>query len=150
MSTYLSHNKTLFHRIKSLRIQDIHSLQLAVFMYKYTHNQLPAIFHNMFDLNCNVHAYPTRHSSDYHLQNPKIILAQKSMRHHGPDIITYLDAFASIMMYCIITHLYFYFVNIDFGKIECRNKIKSNQIKSGFRSYTYVNTFHLCLGRCYA
>ena len=85
-SAYLSHTESLFYRLKSLRIQDIHSLQVAIFMYKYTQNQLPVVFHNIFNLNSNVHTYPTRRSSDYHLQNPRIILAQRSIRHHGPDI----------------------------------------------------------------
>ena len=85
-SAYLSHTESLFYRLKSLRIQDIHSLQVGIFMYKYTQNQLPVVFHNIFNLNSNVHTYPTRRSSDYHLQNPRIILAQRSIRHHGPDI----------------------------------------------------------------
>ena len=36
--------------------------------------------------NANVHSYPTRHSMDFHLTNPKIVLAQKSIRHNGPDV----------------------------------------------------------------
>ena len=85
-SCYLSHTEPLFHRLKTLRIKDIHTLQTGIFMYKYTHNQLPPLFHNIYNLNSNIHTYPTRHSLDYHLENPKIILAQKSIRHHGPDV----------------------------------------------------------------
>ena len=85
-SSYLAHTETLFKRLKALRIDDIHSLQTGIFMYKYTNRQLPALFHNYFDLNSNIHTYPTRHSSDFHLENPRTILAQKSIRHHGPDV----------------------------------------------------------------
>ena len=85
-ANYLSHTEPVFHRLRSLRIQDIHILQTSIFMYKYSQNQLPSLFHNIFNLNSNIHAYPTRRSSDYHLENPKIILAQKSIRHNGPDV----------------------------------------------------------------
>ena len=85
-SNYLSHTDPIFHRLKTLKIQDIHTLQTGIFMYKYSHNQLPTLFHNRYSLNSNIHSYPTRRSTDYHLVNPKIIIAQKSIRHHGPDV----------------------------------------------------------------
>ena len=85
-SGFLAHTEPLFNRLKTLRTHDIHSFQTGVFMYKYTNNQLPELFHNYFDLNSNIHTYPTRRSSDFHLENPKTILAQKSIRHHGPDV----------------------------------------------------------------
>ena len=55
-------------------------------MHKYTFNQLPSISNDLFIPNSNIHSYPTRRSSDYHLENPKIVLAQKSLKHHGPDV----------------------------------------------------------------
>ena len=85
-SNYLTHTEPLFDRLKTLKIQDIHSLQTGVFMYKFTNNQLPELFNNFFDLNSNIHTYPTRHSTDFHLENPRTILAQKSIKHHGPDV----------------------------------------------------------------
>ena len=85
-SDYLAHTEPLFHRLKTLRIDDIHSLQTGIFMYKYSNDKLPSLFQNYFELNSNIHTYPTRRSSDFHLENPRTILAQKSVRHHGPDI----------------------------------------------------------------
>ena len=85
-SDYYSHTNPLFHQLKTLKINDIHSFQTALFMYKYTSNILPQIFHNIFKYNANVHSYPTRRSSDFHLDNPKILLAHRSIRHHGPDV----------------------------------------------------------------
>ena len=89
-SSYLSHSEPMFYRLKTLKIQDIHTLQTGIFMYKYTHKQLPSLFNDFFNLNSNIHSYPTRHSTDYHLENPKTIIAQKSVRHHGPDTWNYL------------------------------------------------------------
>ena len=91
-SSYLAHTEPLFHRLKTLRIQDIHTLQTGIFMYKYTHDQLPSLFQSIFNINSNIHTYPTRRSNDFHLENPKTILAQKSIRHHGPDVWNTLPA----------------------------------------------------------
>ena len=85
-SNYLANSEPLFYRFQTLKINDINTLQTAIFMYKYTFAQLPSLFHNTFSRNLNIHSYPTRRSTDYHLENPKLILAQKSVRHHGPDI----------------------------------------------------------------
>ena len=73
-SSYLAHIEPLFHRLKTLRIQDIHTLQTGIFMYKYTHDQLPSLFQSIFNINSNIHTYPTRRSTDFHLENPRIIL----------------------------------------------------------------------------
>ena len=84
-SNYREHTDPLFLSLKTLKIDDIHKYQTAIFMFKYTHNLLP-FFHNAFSLNTDVHAYPTRHRNDFHLNNPKLLLAHKSIRHNGPDI----------------------------------------------------------------
>ena len=85
-SQYLSPSNPLFCRLKTLKIEDLHTFQTAVFMHKYTFNRLPKIFDGFFTPNSIVHSYPTRQSSDYHLENPRIILAQRSLKHNGPDI----------------------------------------------------------------
>ena len=82
-SHYLSSSEPLFKKLKTLKIHDIHTLQSAIFMYKYSTNILPSSFHNLYTANSSVHSYPTRHSKDYHLNNPKLIIAQKSIRHHA-------------------------------------------------------------------
>ena len=55
-------------------------------MYKYKNNQLPISFQNLFALNNTIHSYPTRASANFHLTNPKLIIAHKSIRHYGPDL----------------------------------------------------------------
>ena len=84
-SAYLAHTDPLFKQLKSLKLQDIHTYQAALFMFKYSKNLLP-FFHDAFIPNSDIHSYPTRHRSDLHLNNPKLLLALKSIRHHGPDI----------------------------------------------------------------
>ena len=83
---YLSHTNILFHRLKVLKVHDINYLQIAIFMFKYNKEMLPPVFNGFFSYNNNLHSYPTRTCNNIHLSNPKILLAHKSLRHHGPDI----------------------------------------------------------------
>ena len=85
-SHYLSNTDPLFYQLKTLKIYDVHTFQTAIFMYKFSKKILPSTFQKTFTYNSNIHSYPTRHSSDIHLNNPKILLAHRSIRHHGPDI----------------------------------------------------------------
>ena len=85
-SDYLASTDPIFCRLKTLKITDIYNLQTAIFMYKFSNNLLPLSFRSFFEYNKNIHTYPTRHSSDFHLVNPKTLLAHKSIRHVGPDI----------------------------------------------------------------
>ena len=102
-STYLSHTDPLFHQLKVFKIHDINTLQIALFMFKYNKQLLPPVFNDFFSYNNSIHSYPTRSRNNIHLSNPKIVLAHKSLRHHGPDIwnslsddvkdITFLNSF---------------------------------------------------------
>ena len=85
-SNYLAHTNPLFHQLKTLNVFDINRLQTAIFMFKYTNNQLPAPFDHLFTFNKDIHSYPTRNSQNFHLVNPKLLVSHKSIRHHGPDI----------------------------------------------------------------
>ena len=92
-SSYLAHTNPLFHQLKILKVHDINILQTSIFMFKYTKNVLPPIFNDLFTYNRNIHSYPTRTCNNIHLQNPKILLAHKSLRHHGPDVWNTLPNF---------------------------------------------------------
>ena len=85
-SNYLDHTNPIFKKQKSLKVEDIHTFQTSIFMYKYNTNLLPLSFQSFFTYNANIHSYPTRRSTDFHLNNPRTLLAHKSIRHHGPDI----------------------------------------------------------------
>ena len=85
-SSYITHTNPLFHKLKVLKINYINVLQTGTFMFKYIHNSLPQAFNNLFSFNRNLHQYPTRTRDNIHLNNPRILLAHKSLRHHGPDV----------------------------------------------------------------
>ena len=82
---YYENTNPIFNRFKTLKIDDIHILQLALFMYRFHSRQLPLTFTRMFQLNSVIHKYPTRSSTNFHLLNPVTALAHKSIRHAGPD-----------------------------------------------------------------
>ena len=85
-SSFMTHTNPLFHKLNILKINDINVLQTGIFMFKYTQNSLPQVFSNLFSYNKNLHPYPTRTRENIHLNNPRILLALKSLGHHGPDI----------------------------------------------------------------
>ena len=88
---YFANSEPLFYQLKK-KVSYIHTFQTAICMHEYTYYQLPLSFNDFLIVtpNSNIHAHPTRRSSDYHLQNPQIVLAQKSIKHHGPDVWTSL------------------------------------------------------------
>ena len=83
---YRDHTDPIFSRHEILRINDIHFMQTAIFMFHYNAKLLPLYFEKMFQANREVHSYPTRHGCNIHLTNPKTALAHKSIRHTGPDV----------------------------------------------------------------
>ena len=85
-ANYSDHTDPIFHQHKILKIQDIHFLQTAGFMFRHKSDILPLYFKNMFQLNKDVHSYPTRHACNIHLANPRTLLLHKSIRHSGPDV----------------------------------------------------------------
>ena len=55
-------------------------------MYKIKLNIIPANLKSFFTKNSDIHSYETRNANKYHLSNPKTSLAQKTIKHRGPDI----------------------------------------------------------------
>ena len=83
---YLANTNPIFKRLGLLKITDINFLQTAVFMFKLRKNLIPVSFKNMFISNSQIHSYNTRTCDNFHLFNPRTALAQKSIRHRGPDV----------------------------------------------------------------
>ena len=49
-----------FTKMEILKLKEIHSLLIGVFMFKYKTKKLPTIFENFFNENNEFHSYPTR------------------------------------------------------------------------------------------
>ena len=86
-----SHTNPLFYENKILKIQDLYIFHLGQFMYKYSTNELPNIFSNMFTKNSSVHKYPTRQSNLLHLPLTRTIIANRLFTFSGPKLWNSLD-----------------------------------------------------------
>ena len=60
------------------------NLELGVFMFKYSSNELPNVFNAFFMKRSDIHNYPTRHANDLNLTNNKKHFSDKAVRSSGP------------------------------------------------------------------
>ena len=67
----------------------MYNIELGVFMYKYSINDLPNAFDSYFIKRSNIHSYPTRHNNDLHLTKNKRIFSDHGIRTCGPILETY-------------------------------------------------------------
>ena len=83
-SHWLEHTPPLFKKFNTLTIYDIHKLTVGLFMYNYSHDNLPDTFSDYFVRNRSIHNYPTRNSLLYRPFNFKYDLARNTIRRQGP------------------------------------------------------------------
>ena len=81
---YLAHTNDLFRRSGILKVTDLFNYNVGIFMYKFSSNNLPDIFLEMFIRNNSVHNYPTRQRDAYHLPRTRTIFAKKTIMYTGP------------------------------------------------------------------
>jgi len=62
---YGSHTSQLFSQFNLLKVEQIRTLQVGEFMYRYDRDLLPPVFKGLFSLNSEVHSHLTRNSSSY-------------------------------------------------------------------------------------
>ena len=63
-SKYNAHTNPLFQKLKLLKVEDIKNLSYLKFHYKYTKNELPKYFNNMFDQEYLTHDHDTRNKNE--------------------------------------------------------------------------------------
>ena len=83
-SHYRSHTGPLFAKNCFLTVNDMHTLELGIFMYKFSINELPTSFKDYFKKRSDVHDYPTRHVNDLNLTNNKKSFSDHAIRTRGP------------------------------------------------------------------
>ena len=83
-SHYRSHTGPLFSKHNILTLNDMFNLELGVFMFKYSSNELPNVFNDFFMKRSDIHSYPTRHANDLNLTNNKKHFPDKAVRSSGP------------------------------------------------------------------
>ena len=79
-SQYNAHTNPLFQKLKLLKVEDIRNMSYLKFHYKYTKNELPKYFDNMFNQEYPNHDHDTRNKNDPLPPNWKKHGAKNSIR----------------------------------------------------------------------
>ena len=66
-SNFDEHSSPLFKNLNLIKLHDLVSYQIAIFMYKFKNRSLPLVFNNVFTEVCEVHQYNTGSAA-----NPKV------------------------------------------------------------------------------
>ena len=82
-SHYRSHSWPSFAKNNLLNVTDMYTLELGVFIYKYSINDLPVAFKEYFKRS-DIHDYPTRHVNNLNLTNNRKSFSDHAIRTNGP------------------------------------------------------------------
>ena len=91
-TNYLAPTSPLFKSNNLLKIFDIYSYSLGIFMYQLTKDELPYAFTPMFVKNKVIHSYPTRQENSFHFSPVRTAFALKTIVHTGPTFWNSLDS----------------------------------------------------------
>jgi hypothetical protein len=83
---YNDHTDPLFTKLKILKLEDIHELQIAKYMYALNNGMLPKALINMFTMNNEIHTHNTRNRCNPHVTMRRTIATSKTIRHKGPVV----------------------------------------------------------------
>ena len=108
LSKYNAHTEPLFKKLNLLKIQDIYTLCLLKFYYKYKNDLLPKFFAGMFDAIYPTHSYATRQREQPVLIRSKTQAAQATIRYSLPIAIQKINV---NVMNKIDTHSFSGFTN---------------------------------------
>ena len=90
-SSFYAPSRPIFHKLNTLTVFDIRTLQIAIIMYRRSHNLLPVSISTFFDFKVNIHSYNTRSSQKAHLYKSPNNVIYNSVRHVGPRVWNSLD-----------------------------------------------------------
>ena len=85
-SKYRDHSEPLIERLKLLKIGDINKYVLGKFMYRLYNNEVPTMFHAMFQKVRSVHGYETRQSNHLYIPKVRTNLGKCKLSYRGPMI----------------------------------------------------------------
>ena len=98
-SHFQAHSEPLFKQMKILPLKKIYMLSVSKFMFKYTHNLLPNIFHGLFTRNSFCHHYYTKSSDLFRIPKIRLDMRKRTIAYTGVIIWNELNKkFNSSMM----------------------------------------------------
>ena len=90
-SHYRSHTAPIFAKYNVLNVNDMYTLELGTFMFRYSVNDLPSSFDGYFAKRSDIHNYSTRHGNDFNLTKNKKTFSDHAVRSSGPRLWNSLD-----------------------------------------------------------
>jgi hypothetical protein len=78
--------KSTFHSLGILRLPDIYTSSVLLFVYKYKNDLLPPTFKNFYSTNSEVHQHATRHANQLRMPIAKSKLASNFVKKTGVSI----------------------------------------------------------------
>ena len=87
-SGFYAHTEPLFKRHKLLKVHDLLHLKALKFYYRYSQNQLPRFFDNMFSALPVSHTYLTRYREVPRYPLPSRQTTQNCIRYYIPSLIS--------------------------------------------------------------
>ena len=76
----------IFQKFKLLRINEIYTYNIGIFMYKHAHHIHPEVIDSMFIKNNKIHMYNTRQSKCLHKPKVKLSISQRTIKYKGVTI----------------------------------------------------------------
>ena len=106
----------LHKKLQVLKVEDIYQLELAKFMYRLHHNQLPKNFYHFFRKKNTIHQHETRliNSTTYYRPRINKLFCQKLFSHRGLKLWGNLESELNNMHWVSLKNAYK--VNINFCK----------------------------------
>jgi hypothetical protein len=106
-SQWTCHTSPLFKMLRILKLQELHKLHVACFMYKVHMGLLPCHFLDMFQTNTAIHSYNTRQADNYHVTFSRTNLMKSTIRIAGPLLWNSIDdSIKSAVSFCIFKTRY--------------------------------------------
>ena len=91
-TNFYAHTDPIFKNLGILKFDDIHLLQLGLFMYSFQNRTLPLKFDCKFTLQSQIHSYHTRNSHSYRLPFCRTNIKQFSVFYQGPKFYNSLNS----------------------------------------------------------
>ena len=84
---YISHTDPLFKKLCILKVEDLLQLKALRFYFRYTRDDLPKYFQNMFSVPPPYHTYFTRGRNNAHFPVPTRARSKQSIRYYIPTLL---------------------------------------------------------------
>ena len=113
ISSFDAHTAPLFHKYHLLTLDNIHLLQVALFMFSVHYNSIPSTFQSMFNKNSAIHQYNTRQTNDYKVHYSRTNILKTTIVSFGPRLWNSLptDLKTKQSLFCFKKKLKKYLIN---------------------------------------